>query len=77
MRDRQRHSIRATAASRVNKSAIARATRRQLLAVITHATFDDFECDEALDVGAELGEILRGRAGAILLQRAIDHALWQ
>src|SRR5262245_50658603 len=77
VRDRQRHSVRATAASRVDESAIARAARRQLLAVITDATFNDFERDEALDVRAELREILRRRAGAVLLQRAIDHALRQ
>jgi len=50
VRDRQRHSIRATAASRVDESAIARAARRQLLTVVTHAIFNDFERDEALDV---------------------------
>src|SRR5258705_3200536 len=77
VRDRQRHSVQATAASRVDESAIARAARRQLLAVVTHATFNDFERDEALDVRAELREILRRRAGAILVQRAIDHALRQ
>src|SRR5262245_7735530 len=77
VRDRQRHSIRATAASRVDESAIARAARRQLLAVVTHATFNDFERDEALDVRAELREILRRRAGAILLKRAVDHPLRQ
>jgi hypothetical protein len=38
---------------------------------------DDFDCDEALDVGAELGEILSRRAGAILLKSTIDHALRQ
>src|SRR5215472_14015667 len=38
VRDRQRHSVRATAVSRVDESAIARAARRQLLAVVTHAT---------------------------------------
>ena len=77
MRDRQRHSVRATAASRVDESAIARAARRQLLAVVTHATFNDFERDEALDVRAELREILRRRVRAIRLERAIDHALRQ
>src|SRR5262245_44459706 len=75
--DRQRHSVRATSASGVDESAIARAARRQLLAVVTHATFNDFERDEALDVRAELREILRRGAGAVLLQRAIDHALRQ
>src|SRR5262245_23522283 len=38
VRDRQRHSVRATAASQVDESAIAGAARRQLLAVVTHAT---------------------------------------
>src|SRR5215471_13239892 len=77
VRDRQRHSIRATAAGRVDESAIARAARRQLLAVVTNATFNDFERDEALDVRAELPEILRRGAGAVLLQRTVDDALRQ
>src|SRR6478672_9328622 len=64
VRDRQGHSVRATAASRVDESAIAHAARRQLLAVVTHATFNDFELDEALDVCAELREILRRRVRA-------------
>src|SRR5215475_10362810 len=77
VRDRQRHSVRSAAASRVDESAIARAARRQLLAVVTHTTFNDFERDEALDVRAELREILRRGAGAVLLHCAIDDPLWQ
>src|SRR5262245_61520682 len=77
VRDRQRHSVRATAASRAGESAIARAARQQLLAVVAHATFNDCERDEAFDIGAELRKILRRRAGAVFLQRTIDDALRQ
>jgi hypothetical protein len=38
----------------------------------TDATLDHLERDEALDIGAELGEIFGRRAGAVLLQRTID-----
>src|SRR5262245_24735509 len=77
VRDRKRHGVRATAASRVDESAIARAARWQLLAVVTHATFNDFERDETLDVCAELREIFCRRVRAIRLERAIDHVLRQ
>jgi len=40
--------------------------------MVTDATLDHLERDEALDIGAELGEILSRRAGAVLLQRTID-----
>jgi hypothetical protein len=63
------------AAARISESSVKVVCGRQHLAIVASAGFDDFERDEALDVGAELGEILRRRAGAILLQRAIDHAL--
>src|SRR6516164_4532387 len=53
------------------------ARSRQHLAMVTHATLDHFERDEALDIGAELGEIFSRCAGAVLLQRTIDDALRQ
>jgi hypothetical protein len=40
--------------------------------MVTDATLDHLERDEALDIGAELGEIFSRRAGAVLLQRTID-----
>ena len=56
---------------------VARALGRQHLAMVTDATLDDLERDEPLNIGAELGEVFSRRAGAVLLQRAIDDALWQ
>src|SRR5262249_59773626 len=53
------------------------ARSRQHLAIATDATLDQLERDEALDISAELGEIFSRRAGAVLLQRTIDDALWQ
>ena len=84
VRDCQCHSVEATAASRVDESAIARAARRQLLAVVTRATFIDFERDEALylaqfrtDVAVSREDGLRVRVaspsrGRGPFQRAID-----
>ena len=45
--------------------------------VAADAGLDDLEAHEALDVSAKLSEVLRRGAGAVLLQRAIDHALRQ
>ena len=76
VRDCQREAV-IGAAARISESSVKVVCGRQHLAIVASATFDDFECDEALDVGAELREILGRRAGAVLLQRAIDHALRQ
>src|SRR4029079_16695500 len=76
VRNGQRHRVLA-AARRVDEGAIDDARGRQHLAVIAHATLDDLKWDEALNIRAELGEILRGGAGAILFQRAIDQTLRQ
>ena len=65
------------AAAGISESSVKVACGWQHLAIVTSAGFDDFERDEALDVRAELREILCRRAGAVLLQRAIDHALRQ
>src|SRR5262249_15643867 len=65
------------AARRVDEGAIGDARCRQHLAIGTDATLDHLERDEALDIGAELGEIFSRRAGAVLLQRTIDDALRQ
>jgi hypothetical protein len=45
--------------------------------MVTDATLDHLERDEALDIGAELGEIFSLCAGAVLVQRTIDNALRQ
>ena len=74
VRDYQREAVIGTAA-RISESSVKVVRGRQHLAIVASAGFDDFERDEPLDVGAELGEILRRRAGAVLLQRAINHAL--
>src|SRR5262249_54243252 len=76
VRNGQRHGVLA-AARRVDEGAIGDARSRQHLAIATDATLDHLERDEALDVGAELGEILSRCAGAVLLQRTIDDALRQ
>jgi len=76
VRNGERHGVLA-AARRVDEGAIADACSRQHLAIATDATLDHLERDEALDVGAELGEILSRRAGSVLLQRTIDDALRQ
>ena len=56
VRNGQRHGILA-AARRVDEGAIGDAGNRQHLAMVTDATLDHLERDEALDIGAELGEI--------------------
>ena len=76
VRNGQRHGVLA-AARRVDEGAIGDARSRQHLAMVADATLDYLERDEALDIGAELGEIFGRRAGAVLLQRAIDDALRQ
>ena len=60
VRNGQRHSVLA-AARRVNEGAIGDARSRQHLAIAADATLDHLERDEALDVGAELGEIFGRR----------------
>jgi hypothetical protein len=45
--------------------------------MVTDATLDHLERDEALDIGAELSEIFSRRAAAVLLQRTINHTLRQ
>ena len=76
MRNGQRHGVLA-AAGRVDEGAIGDARSRQHLAMVADATLDHLECDEALDIGAELREIFGRRAGAVLFQRAIDDPLRQ
>ena len=76
MRNGQRHGVLA-AARRVDEGAIGDARSRQHLAIVTDATLDHLERDEALDIGAELGEIFSRRAGTVLLQRTVDDALRQ
>ena len=76
MRNGQCHGVLA-AARWVDEGAISDARSREHLAMATDATLDHLERDEALDIGAELGEIFRHRTGAVLLQRAIDNALRQ
>ena len=68
VRNGQRHGVLA-AARRVDEGAIGDARSRQHLAMVTDATLDHLERDEALDIGSELGEIFSRRAGAVLLLR--------
>src|SRR6516165_9979234 len=76
VRNGQRHGVLAPA-RRVDEGAIGDAGSRQHLAMLTDATLDHLDCDEALDIGAELGKVFSRRAGAVLLQRTIDDALRQ
>src|SRR4029077_4954020 len=76
VRNGDRHGVLA-AARRVDEGAIADARGRQHLAMVTDATLDHLERDEAPDIGGESGEIFSRRASAVLLQRTIDHALRQ
>ena len=62
---------------RVDESAIGDARSRQRLAIAADATLDHLDRDEALDIGAELGEIFSRRTGTVLFQRTIDDALRQ
>src|SRR5262249_6981558 len=55
------------AATRIDEGEIVDACSRQHLAIATDATLDHLERDEALDIGAELGEIFSRGAGAVLL----------
>jgi hypothetical protein len=52
------------AATRIIESSVKVVCGRQHLAIIASAGLDDFHRDEALDIGAELREILCRRAGA-------------
>ena len=64
VRDCQREAV-IGAAARISESSVKVVCGRQHLAIVAGAGFDDFECDKALDVRAELREILRRRAGAV------------
>src|SRR5262245_34219332 len=76
VRDRQREAV-IGAAARICESSVKVVRCRQHLAVGASAGLDNLERDEALDIGAELREIFSRRAGAVLLQRAVDDPLWQ
>src|SRR5215472_8791106 len=56
---------------------IERARGRQHFAMTANAALNDGDINVGLEIGTELGKILRRRAGAVLLQRAIDDTLRQ
>ena len=62
VRDRQRETVIGAAAG-ISESSVKVVCGRQYLAIVASAGFDDFDRDEALDVRAELREILRRPRG--------------
>src|SRR5258707_3244507 len=74
VRDCQREAV-IGAAARISESSVIVVCGRQHLAIVASAGLDSLEREEALDVRGELREILRRRAGAVLLPRPIDPPL--
>jgi len=72
-----REGILARAGSRITEGRIERARGRQHLAMTANATLNDGDINVGLEIGAELGEILRRGTGPVFLQCAIDDTLRQ